>query len=272
MTCVMQGAFDITCVRRDSGETSIGPQAVSAPWHLSKPYWDGNVLLVQAVNATAGIFAGDHLSMSVTVQSGASVLLTSPSASRIHTMPSGEASLYQSVRIDEGAWLEWMPELFIPQNKSRYRQTTEVDAAPGARAYIVESLAPGRVAHGEAFGFDQINWSTTIRIGGKRVLAERFELRPDNESLRDLSTPTAQRYTATALVIHPDPLPFRAWQHTVMDWQNDSVHIGGSQLASGLYIFRIVTSSSDSLKSTLARLRALLAEHIPLLRQSARKL
>jgi urease accessory protein len=268
----MHGVFHINCICRASGETTIGPQTVSAPWHLSKPYWDGHVLLIHAVNATAGIFAGDHLEMRVGVESGASVLLTSPSASRIHTMPHGEATLQQHIRVADDAWLEWMPELFIPQRECRYRQITAIELAPRARAYVVESIAPGRVAHGESFAFSSLNWSTRINLGGTLVFSERYELAPDNGSLIDLQTALATRYTATAYVIHPGELPFRDWQQTVMAWQDGSLFIGGTQPADGFYLFRVVADSSERLKETLSRLRALVAEKIPELRQSARKL
>jgi len=268
----VNGTFTITCRRNDDGSTSIGEQHISAPWHLSKPYWSGGVLLIQAVNATAGIFSGDRLEMKIHLQAGASVLLTSPSASRIHTMPHGEASLHQHIQLAPESWLEWMPELFIPQRNCRYRQTTVIDVAPKARAYIVESIAPGRVAHGEAFVFSRLQWSTRFRINNQLVFSERYELNPDNGSLRDLKTADVSRYMATAYIIHPGDLPFRDWQQEVMNWNDGSVFIGGTKPADDFYLFRIVADSSERLKETLGRLRDMMAVVVPELRQSARKL
>lgn len=268
----MKGTFSITCKRNDDGSTSIGEQNISAPWHLSKPYWSGGILLVQAVNATAGIFSGDQLDMEIRVQPGCSVLLTSPSASRIHTMPHGEASLHQRVMLASDSWLEWMPELFIPQRNCRYRQYTELEVASNARAYIVESIAPGRVAHGESFAFTSLRWSTRFRLNNQLVFSERYELNQDNGSLRDLKTEHGSRYTATAYLILPGHIPFRDWQQTIMDWNDGHRFIGGTNPADSFYLFRVVTDSSERLKETLVRLRNLLAELVPELRQSARKL
>lgn len=268
----MKGTFDITCVRRPDGTTAIGHQAVSAPWHLSKPYWDGSVLLVQAVNATAGIFAGDHLEMSIAVERGASVLLTSPSASRIHTMPDGEASLVQKIRVAENGWLEWMPELFIPQRGCRYRQTTEICADAGGRLFFVESLAPGRVAHGESLAFDQVEWTTSVRRAGKLVLAEHYPLNATNHSLRDLQAEGTTRYFASAMLIHDGITEFRKWQQAIAEWSNRETRIGATQLDADVFLFRMMTESSETLKELLKNLRNLLAETIAPLRQSARKL
>lgn len=268
----MIGTFTITCALRSDGTTGIQTQDVSAPWHLSKPYWTGRVLLVQAVNATAGIFAGDRLECRVTVEEGASVLMTAPSANRIHTMSSGEAVLKQYVAVKTGGWLEWMPELFIPQRGCRYRQFTELQIDAGAGAYFVETLAPGRVAHGEVFAFDTLSWTTRIHYHGELVLAEHYPMTPQDQSLHDLRHAMAPRYFASALLVHPAPLPFRDWQKQLATAPTPDTRIGGTRLAEHVYLFRVLAGSSESLKETLRSLRAMIASAIPVLHESARKL
>ena len=230
------------------------------------------MLMIQAVNATAGIFAGDRLTLQATLEPGASVLLTSPSAHRIYTMPEGEATLEQRIAIQSNAWLEWMPELFIPQRDARYRQQTEMDIAAGGSMYFVETLAPGRVAHGETFAFKQLRWSTRIRHDGKLIHAEHYHLQPGNSSLHDVRVGGAARYFASALLIHPAAISFRDWQHQLNDWCKDGLIISGTMLAEQVYLFRLLTDGSERLKSALTRLRALLATAIPQLAENARKL
>jgi len=268
----MQGSFEITCRCQPDGTTSIGHQAISAPWHLSKPYWDGKILLVQAVNVTAGIFAGDHLGFHIEVEPGASVLLTSPSASRIHTMPDGEASLHQQIHVADDAWLEWMPELFIPQKNCRYRQNTEIRIDKGGCFYAVETLAPGRVAFGETFAFDRISWSTRLYHGGKLILSERYPLSTHDHSLSDLKTDMRSRYFANAILVFPNTIPFRDWQMNLLALCSEQLTAGATRLSEGVYLFRLITDTSEQLKAALKSLRVMLAETIPLLSQPTRKL
>lgn len=268
----MQGSFDIDCAPGPDGSTVVTRQAISAPWHLSKPYWTGETLLIQAVNATAGIFAGDHLTFHVGVATGASVLLTSPSASRIHTMPSGEATLGQTIHVKPGAWLEWMPELFIPQRNCRYRQHTELHVEHGAGIYFVETLAPGRVAHGESLAFERLQWTTRVHHGGKLILAERYDLSPKGQSLRDLRREKNAMYFASALLVYPETIPMRSWQETVSGWTTPDILIGGTRIAPQAYLFRILAGDSESLRDVLQRLRSCMAHEVPPLRTSARKL
>ena len=112
---MLTGHLDLTCAADEAGRTYIREQSFRAPFHLSKPSWDEHALLVQIVNPTAGVFAGDGLRSRVAVESGARLLLTTPSANRIHAMPSGRATLDQHFAVADGGWLEVMPELFIPQ-------------------------------------------------------------------------------------------------------------------------------------------------------------
>lgn len=268
----MQGSFEISCRRQPDGVTAIGQQMISAPWHLSKPYWDGKILLVQAVNVTAGIFAGDHLAFQVKVEPGASVLLTSPSASRIHTMPDGEASLQQTINVAGDAWLEWMPELFIPQKNCLYRQITEINVEAGGSLYAVETLAPGRVAFGESFEFNRITWSTRVHHGGRLILSERYPLSTRDHSLNDLKTNRRSRYFANAILIYPAVLPFRDWQTNLLATCRDQLMIGATRLCEGVYLFRVIADTSELLKEALTALRSMLSTSIPLLGQSTRKL
>jgi urease accessory protein len=268
----VQGSFNITCAPRSDGTTAVTRQSISTPWHLSKPYWTGEALLVQVVNATAGIFAGDQLEFAATLEPHAAVLLTSPSASRIHTMPTGEATLRQSLTIKNSAWLEWMPELFIPHRACRYHQHTQMDIEKGASVYFVESLSPGRVAHGESLAFDRIHWNTRIIYGGELVLAEHYPMTPRDDSLRDLRNGTRDRYFASAVLIHPDPLPLREWQETIGSWRSGGVFAGATRLADDVMLIRLLTDDSETMKNSLKDLRALLATALPKLAVSARKL
>ncbi len=73
----------IECRADASGRTFLSRQSFRAPIHLSKPHWDGHHLIVNIVNPTAGLFAGDSIELAVHVCAGARVVLTSPSAARV---------------------------------------------------------------------------------------------------------------------------------------------------------------------------------------------
>src|SRR5437763_12892803 len=106
------GHLALRAEARADGRTVLGPQSFRAPYHLSKPYWDADtsVLLVQVVNPTAGILAGDRLESSIAAGSAASLLVTTPSASRVFQVEAGVAECHQDFAAGHGGWHEGMPE------------------------------------------------------------------------------------------------------------------------------------------------------------------
>ena len=172
--------------RRAAGR-AWSEQSFRAPFHLSKPYWDADAktLLVQIVNPTAGILSGDRLESRITVDAGASLLVTTPSASRVFQMKDGTAECRQQFAVASGAWLEVMPEPLVPHRGSRYRQFTSVNVETGGALFFVDQLMPGRVAHGEAWTWDRLCLELEVKLDGKLILRERLDQR--GEDLRCLA-------------------------------------------------------------------------------------
>ena len=174
------GASALPC-----GRTVLDRQYHPVPFHLSKPYWDGRVLLVQPVNPTAGIFQGDRMDSRIAVAERASLLVTSPSAARTHTLRPGHraddgepAVLVQRFEVARDSWLEVFPELLIPQTGSSFLQHTEIDVEDGGELYFGEMLSPGRLAHGECLAWERLDWSFTLRQSGEIAAVERASVEP----------------------------------------------------------------------------------------------
>jgi len=75
---LLRGHLNIEAGLRPDGRTILVRQSFQAPFHLSKPYWDGEVLQVRVVNATAGILSGDRLELRIRVAAGASLAVITP--------------------------------------------------------------------------------------------------------------------------------------------------------------------------------------------------
>src|SRR5471032_3472437 len=171
------GHLSLRAAARTDGRTILAAQSFRAPYHLSKPYWDAEAraLLVQVVNPTAGILAGDRLESGIAVEKNAALLVTTPSASRIFKMKNGAAECRQNFRVAAGGWLEVMPEPLVPHRGCCYRQTTHIAIEPGGGIFFADLLLPGRVAHGEAWAWEKLCLEIDVRAGGALVLRERLE-------------------------------------------------------------------------------------------------
>ncbi len=182
----MKGGYHLVCAPDSTGRSSLARQYVSAPMHISKPWWDGGLLIVNAINSTAGLFAGDVIETAIEVKAGAQMLVTSASASRAYRMPCGVATVRQSIHVDAGGWLELLPSLFIPHAGSDYLQETSVHLEPAARFLSFETFAPGRVAHGEAWQFTRFESRFQIRYGARPIARDTYTLTPASPSVHAL--------------------------------------------------------------------------------------
>jgi urease accessory protein len=242
------------------GRSYLREQSFSVPAHLSKPFLDEGVLVVNLVTPTAGLFSGDTMDIHVQVKSHARLLLTSPSATRVHRMTQGRARMTQKFSVGTGARLDVWPEIFIPQGGARYEQKTWIEIERGGELLFVETLAPGRVASGEVFAFDRLDWETDIFYDGERIVRERYRLSPATASLHALSIcfPQAHAYQATCFVISERLRADASCWTELLGFHNQDVWIGCSQLVRGGWSIKLLARDSIVLRKYMGEVRRVL--------------
>ena len=261
----------------EHGRTVLAAQSFRAPFHLSKPYWDSNTraLLVQIVNPTAGILAGDRLESAISVQPNAALLVTTPSASRLFQMRGGAAECIQRFAVSAGGWLEVLPEPLVPHRGSRYRQTTHVDVDREGALFFVDQLMPGRFGHGEAWAWERLCLELTVRVAGELVLRERLD--QSGAELRALARFAGSGVTAcfaNAILIVPSAADAAdaPWRTQVSALHGEAVWAGVSALRSGGWSIKLITRDALQLRETVRKVRRILAEYFPRLGCDLRKL
>ncbi|MDB6030243.1 MAG: Urease accessory protein UreD [Verrucomicrobiales bacterium] len=269
---ILSGHLSLVCSLDESGRSHISRQSFCAPFHISKPYQDEHALMVQVVNPTAGLFSGDSLQSEICVEHGARLHISTPSASRIHTMHSGRAELHQSFHVAEAAWLEYNPAALIPQKTGRYRQITRITLAAGAETFFIETLAPGRVARGECFEFSRIDWDLTLTYDHQLIAAERYHLSPSDDSLAALRYPFPSAWYASGYLITERIAPCHNCWEQIRKLNSPDVLLGASRLVKAGWSLRVVARDNLILQKTLSSLRKIFSETIPELRSGSRKL
>jgi urease accessory protein len=262
----------LACAADERGRTFLREQSFAAPVHLSKPHLDGDTLVVNVVNPTAGLLAGDRIRYEVAVESGARVLLTAPSASRAHRIVEGDARVSQEYHVAAGGWLECWPEMFIPQAGARYRQQTALRVETGGEALLIEMLAPGRVASGEAFAFAELDWETDVFLGEAKIARERYTLTPQSPGLTAMRAQFPEAYYASCFLVSPHLRADAECWRRIHDLHRDDAWIGCSALIEGGWAIRVVAAGSITLRRSIAAIRseiyAALGRQVPALRRS----
>jgi urease accessory protein len=248
----------IECRIDAARRTFLAKQAFRAPMHLSKPHWDGNYLIVNVVNPTAGLFAGDHVEMSARICQGASTVLTSPSAARVFRARDsvGKAQVTQSLVVESGGRLDVFPEMLIPHAGARYTQTTRIEVEAGGELFFTEMIAPGRTASGEAFDYDQLEFGLDLIVAGELAVRECYRLAPRTEGVQAIRRGFPSAYCASAFIVSHRPAD-DSLKRAVGALHTPRILAGASQPAKDICAIKLVAADSMSLRAAVAGIRAI---------------
>lgn len=228
--------------------------------HLSKPWLDDETLVVNVVNPTAGLLTGDSVETRVKVESGASLLFTTPSASRAYRTLTGMIELTQDFAVAAGGKLEVFPEMFIPQAGTSCRQRTRVDVESGGELLWIDVLAPGRVAMGESFEYRLLDWRMDVFLDGLPIVRERSVLEPGKPNLGAVRKVFPNAYYASLYWIGPAADGALAIAKQITALQSTEVWIGASQLCAGGLSMKVLAASSPAMRRAIHEVRRLICE------------
>jgi len=248
----VKGHLHLVCARNGLGDSYLREQSFRAPIHLSKPHEDAGALVVNMVNPTAGIFDDDSIDVSLAVEGGAHMVVTTPSSSRVYRSRNGkEASVRQKFSVREGGTLEFFPEPFIPHAGARYRQHNLLEVGGSSVLVFFEWLTPGRVASGECFAYQELNWETDVVIDGKLAARERYRLKPGDDSLKSLKLISPEAHYLACFVVGVSDFPHQE----VEALGGEGVFLGSGALCHGGWVVKAICANSLLARRTLGALR-----------------
>ena len=162
------------------GRTVIAHSYFTTPWKLLPPIYldDTGAAYTLLVNPSGGLVGGDGLSIDMTLDRAAHVLISAPSANRVYRSEEKLSEQLITITVGPGAILEWLPEHTIPFAGSRFRQAIHANLAPGAAIILWDALASGRMARGERWAFTHLENEIQITTATGESLVERYILDP----------------------------------------------------------------------------------------------
>lgn len=167
------------------GKTFIAHQSTTAPLKIWRPFAidgkhseDGRVL-VQIINVSPGMMAGDDYRLEFILQANSKVVLVNQSATKLNRMPESlSAKQTIHIHLENNAELEYYPGLTIPFPETAFEQSINVELSERAKFSFLESWAMGRIERGEAFAFRQLSSRLRVKRSSKLIYADALELRP----------------------------------------------------------------------------------------------
>lgn len=155
---------------RAGGRTTLLDQFVPYPFHVTRVLraGAGDPASVYLQSASGGIYADDHLSLSVAVAEGAAAHLTTQSATIVHDTRGKPARLTTAATVTSGGFLALLPDPLVLFPGACIALHTDVTMADGAKALLADSAClhdPG----GEGRPFDSLSASVTVRDAAGRI-------------------------------------------------------------------------------------------------------
>ena len=153
-------------------------------------YWDEampQMPCIFIITTTGCVLQGDRIALEIEVGKNAQAHVTTQSATKVHMMNANYASQLQDIVVEEGGYLEYMPDPLIPHRTSRFLSKTRLSVAETGSLLYAEVVLPGRKYHheDEMFGFDL--YSSTIeatrRESGEKLFVEKFIIDPRETDL-----------------------------------------------------------------------------------------
>jgi urease accessory protein len=180
------GTLDLRFARGRDGQSRLVYDRATVPFHLTGGLYHDEALpdvaSAYVQDPTGGIAQGDRYEATVTVGTDARAHVTTGSATKVLRMERNYGASNVAIEVDDGGYLEYLPEPTILHEGSRFWGTVDIDLAPDAAVLYADVVVPGRLARDEAFAFERLHTSVEARMDGKELFADAVCLDGGDES------------------------------------------------------------------------------------------
>ena len=200
-----------------ANRTQYGPLTVQRPF-----YPEGDVCHLYLLHPPGGVVGGDELYINVTVAEQASVLITTPGATKFYKNTGKLAKQIQTLSILDKGSLEWFPQENIFFDETHSQLITQIELEKKAHFMGWEVNCYGRPASKDFFKKGDVDTQLKITRDGKPLLLDRLKI----DSMEALQSPVS-------LDGYPCFGTFIATQVTpeLLEKSRDAIaHINGDQL------------------------------------------
>jgi urease accessory protein len=202
------------------------------------------------VNTGGGVAGGDSYSVSLTLNEGAEVEASTPSAERIYRSDGPAASIATRLMLKPGARLFWLPQETLMFEGARLERRLEVETSGEAEFLVAETLAFGRLAMGETQIDASVRDSWRVRRDGRLVFADETRIDHAGATLDRKAVGAGARALSTIVVSGPNIEARLPDLRAALDAAGSGVESGASAF-DGLIVARLLAGSFDQLRTGL---------------------
>ena len=189
-----------------SGRTIIKEKESVFPLSVQKEmYYDQfqpKMTHIYIVSSSGGILQGDKYMIDIILEKNTLAHITTQGATRVYGMNASNAIQVINVSLDDGAYLEFIPDQIIPYNNSRFYQKINFKVHDNATMIYSEIISPGRSGMGEIFDYE-ICYLRSIGKNHKDELrfTDYTKIEPKKMKLQDFGVLGQKQIMATMYIL-----------------------------------------------------------------------
>ena len=199
------------------------------------------------INTAGGLTGGDKLQAEVSVDSDASLRLSTQTAERIYQSTGDTARVQLDFKLGPSARFDWLAQETILFDAGRVQRQITVDMDDDASLLMVEPIILGRSAMGECVTTGVLHDQWRIRRAGKLIFADATRL-SDFAALPAKAALGQSKALATILLV--DQLA-EAKKAAVLSKVDGRAVVVGASAWNGSLLFRLCAECPLKLRNTL---------------------
>ena len=153
------------------------------------------------LNPGGGYIDGDTYHMSVNVEEGAGLTLTTQSATKVYKTPTSHVYQENIFHLQKNSYLEYLPDALIAYKDAHYIQHNKIYMERGATLIYADILTPGWSPEGDEFSYDTLRLKSEIYLENELVLFDHIKLEPAKEAMEKVGMMEGYTHLGSLLVV-----------------------------------------------------------------------
>ena len=200
------------------------------------------------INTSGGVTGGDRLEYSASVQDASALTVTTQAAERIYRASSGEGFITNTLTLDAGSRLEWLPQETILFEGSALKRQLNVKMDESASLLALETLVLGRKAMGETLQHAHLSDQWRIRRGKRLIYADAIRFSEPEVETQSTATLNGHRALATLVYVAPDAEDRLLHARRLLDFEDVDA---AASAWNGLLTLRFLAADAQPLRKAL---------------------
>jgi urease accessory protein len=197
---IVLGVDTLSEITKIKEKESVFPLSVQKEMHYDQ--FQPKMTHVYIMSSSGGILQGDKYSIDMILEKNALAHITTQGATRIYKMNSSNAIQVINVSLDDGAYLEFIPDQIIPYKDSRFYQEINFKVHDNATMIYSEIISPGRIGMGETFDYEICDLRSTGKNHKNNLrFTDYTKIEPKKMNIQDFGVLGQKQIVATMYIL-----------------------------------------------------------------------